>query len=214
MQLIQVKGSPYAARVRLLLYRKDAPVELVFPPKEGLKSSDFLAINPIGKIPVLKLDDGSHLPESNVILEYLDDKFPEPPLRPATPEGRARMRLLMQIGDLYVFAAISKLFRQMNPEKRDAEAVEQGFADLAKALANLEHNLGDKRFAVGDAYSLADCSLVPVLFFVAVMEKSFERKGSFGNGKLAAYWAEIRHDDVTARVIAELEDGVRRLLMR
>ncbi len=214
MQLIQVKGSPFAARVRLLVYRKEAPVEMVFPPREGLKSPDFLAINPIGKIPVLKLDDGSHLPESNVILDYLEDKFPTPPMRPASIEDQARMRLLMQIGDLYVFAAIGKLFRQMNPEKRDAEVVEQGFADLAKALANLEHNLGDKGYAVNDAYSLADCSLVPTLFFVAVMEKSFERKGVFGNGKLAAYWAEIRHDDVTARVIAELEDGVRRILMR
>ncbi len=214
MQLIQVKGSPFAARARLLIYRKDAPVEMVFPPREGLKSPDFLAINPLGKIPVLTLDDGSHLPESNVILDYLEDKFPEPPLRPATPEARARMHLLMQIGDLYVFAAIRKLFRQMNPEKRDPETVEQGFADLAKALAHLEHYLGDRGFAVDDAYSLADCSLVPVLFFVAVMEKSFQRKDVFGKGKLAAYWAEIRHDDTTARVIAELEDGVRRLLMR
>lgn len=214
MQLVQVKGSPFAARVRLLIYRKEAPVELVFPPKEGLKSPDFLAINPIGKIPVLKLEDGSHLPESNVILEYLEDKFPTPSLRPASPEACARMRLLMQIGDLYVFRALGSLFRQMNPEKRDADTVEQGFADLAKALANLEHNLGDKGFAVGEDYSLADCSLVPVLFFVAVMEKSFARKGTFGSGKLAAYWAEIRHDDVTARVITELEDGVRRLLMR
>ncbi len=214
MQLIQVKGSPFAARARLLIYRKAAPVEMVFPPKEGLKTPEFLAVNPIGKIPVLKLDDGSYLPESNVILEYLEDKFPEPPLRPSTPEARARMRLLMQIGDLYVFAAVGKLFRQMNPEKRDAAIVEQGFADLAKALAILEHNLGDQGFAVDGAYSLADCSVVPVLFFVAVMEKSFERQGVFGNGKLARYWAEIRHDDTTARVIAELEDGVRRILMR
>jgi glutathione S-transferase len=214
MQLHSVKGSPYAARIRLQIYRKNLPVEVIFPPQTGLKSPEFLAINPIGKIPVLILEDGSALPESHVILEYLEDKFPEPSLRPADPESRARMRLLAQLGDLYVFAPLGKLFRQLNPAKRDAEAVARAEEELRRALGFLELHLGPGPFAAGTSYSLADCSLVPVLSFAEIMGQHFGLADLFTTPKLKAYWAALKADPTTVRVLEELEYGVRKMLAK
>ena len=77
--------SPFAARVRAALYYKGLPFTLIAPPAAGLKCPEFLALNPMGKIPLLVLDDGSSLPESETILEYLEDAYPDRPLRPADP---------------------------------------------------------------------------------------------------------------------------------
>ncbi|MBP6819080.1 MAG: glutathione S-transferase family protein [Ferrovibrio sp.] len=214
MQLMSVKGSPYAARVRLQIYRKNLPVEIIFPPQSGLKSAEFLNLNPIGKIPVLLLDDGTPLPESHAILEYLEDKFPEPSLRPEAAEARARMRLLMQVGDLYLFAAIGKLFRQANPAKRDAEAVAKADAEMRRALGLVENWLGPGPFAVGDAYTLADCSLLPVLFFAALMAEHIGLESCFATPRLAAYWAALQADAVSAKVLAELDYGARKMLAK
>ncbi|MBP7064379.1 glutathione S-transferase family protein [Ferrovibrio sp.] len=214
MQLVSVKGSPYAARVRLAIYRKELPVEIVFPPREGLKAPEFLALNPIGKIPVLVLDDGSTLPESNVILEYLEDVFPAPSLRPAVAELRAKARLLAQLGDVYVFAALGQLFRQVDPARRDAETVARGAAALGKSLGYLEHHLGPGPFAVGEGYSLADCSLAPVLALADILARHLGLPDPFTTPKLAAYWAALQADPVTARVLEEIAAGMAKMLAK
>ena len=101
MKLYDLALSPFAARVRLQVYAKGLAVERLEPPG-GLASDAYKKINPTGKVPALELEDGSVLPESSVIAEYLEDRFPEPSLRPADPATRARMRLLVHLCDLYV----------------------------------------------------------------------------------------------------------------
>src|SRR5262245_34715467 len=89
MQLYHADLSPFAARIRLAIYAKALPIALA-PPPGGLGSEEYKRLNPSGKVPALVLDDGSVLPESEVILEYLEDRFPAPALRPSTAEERAR----------------------------------------------------------------------------------------------------------------------------
>ena len=81
MKLYNVPLSPFAARCRIQIYAKKLPIELVDPPG-GLGSESYRRLNPTGKVPALQLDDGFVLPESAVIGEYLEDRFPEPALRP------------------------------------------------------------------------------------------------------------------------------------
>lgn len=214
MQLVQVSSSPFAARLRLLIYRKNAAVELVRPPADGLKGPDFLALNPIGKIPVLILDDGSTLPESGVILEYLEDKFPTPPLRPAGPEAVARMRLIGQIADTYLAPPLVELFGQASPERRSPERVARAAAGLSRGFGFLEHHLGPGPFAAGAAYSLADCSLIPILFFARLMAQMLDLPDPLTMPRASAYWAEIGRDEVSQRVLGEMAEGVRRMLAR
>ena len=95
MKLYQTYTSPFPTRVRLMLYAKGIEAEIIEPP--GFHSSaeskgDYFAINPIGRVPTLVLDDGRALPESEVICEYLEDAFPTPSLRPADPWGRCSTR--------------------------------------------------------------------------------------------------------------------------
>lgn len=115
MKLYSVPLSPFAARVRLAIYRKGLDIEIVPPPAEGLKSAAYLAINPLGQIPALALDLGTVLGESAVILEYLEDAFPTPSLRPDSIEDLARARLFLRIPDIQFLNAPRILLGMRRP---------------------------------------------------------------------------------------------------
>ena len=89
MKLYDVTLSPFAARCRVQIYAKGLDIARVDPPG-GLGSDAYKRINPTGKVPALELEDGSVLPESSVIAEYLEDRVPEPSLRPADPAARGK----------------------------------------------------------------------------------------------------------------------------
>ena len=101
MKLYSEDSSPFSAPVRIAIYAKGLNIDIE-PPPGGLLSARFHAINPVGTIPCLILEDGTPLPESAAIIEYLEDKYPEPPLRPAGPEAKARVRPLQRIGELQI----------------------------------------------------------------------------------------------------------------
>ncbi|WP_136443262.1 maleylacetoacetate isomerase [Pacificoceanicola onchidii] len=88
--------SSTSTRLRAALNLKGLEPEYVaYPLKENAhKSQEFLAMNPAGLVPVLELADGTALPQSLAIIEYLEDAYPEPPLLPADPVARARQRAL------------------------------------------------------------------------------------------------------------------------
>src|SRR5271155_1445651 len=97
MKLYQTYTSPFPTRVRLGLYAKGTQAEVIDPP--GFHSSaeskgEYMAVNPIGRVPTLVLDDGRALPESEVICEYLEDAYPAPPTLPEDPWSRAQVRLI------------------------------------------------------------------------------------------------------------------------
>jgi glutathione S-transferase len=90
MKLYDAARCPFCARVRLALAEKGVAYETVAIDLSA-RPPLLYELNPLGKVPVL--DDGFPLPESAVILEYLEERFPAPPLLPADPAGRARARL-------------------------------------------------------------------------------------------------------------------------
>jgi glutathione S-transferase len=93
-------GSSCCVKVRFLLNEKDLDYRehLIDLRRGDQLTPEFRALNPKAEVPVL-VHDGFVLPESTVIMEYVEDKFPEPALRPISPEGRARMRLWMKWPD-------------------------------------------------------------------------------------------------------------------
>jgi glutathione S-transferase len=91
MKLYNANLSPFAARCRIQIYAKDLPVTLAEPPG-GAGTDAYRAINPTGKVPCLEVD-GVVIPESEVICEFLEDRFPQPSLRPADDlESRPRLQ--------------------------------------------------------------------------------------------------------------------------
>lgn len=209
MKLYSVGLSPYASRVRLAIYAKALPVEVLSPPTSGTKSPEYLAINPLGKIPALVLGDGTVIPESDTIVEYLADAFPEAGLRPRGAEAAARARLLARVADLYVMTAGGRLFGQLNPQARDAQVVEQIYVDLEKALTQLNLFMTEDAYAVGDSLTTADCALVPMLFFQQVFAGAFGRGEVLAaHGKISGYWGRVRQDPAVAKVLGEMQEAL------
>ena len=139
MKLYSVGLSPFAARVRAAIYARGLDIEIVAPPATGTKSPEYLALNPMGKIPVLVLDDGATIPESDTIVEYLEDAFAQNPLRPADPAAAAKARLVARVAELYVWPHLSALFPQMNPKTRDQAVVDAAIGEAqGGGLTHLE----------------------------------------------------------------------------
>jgi glutathione S-transferase len=203
MKLYQANLSMFAAPVRIQAYAKGIALEFLDPPG-GLQSPEYLAINPTGKVPCL-VDGDFVLPESETILEYIEDKHPEPSLRPKDIQTRARQRLLNRLTDLYVYQPMSRLFPQLSYKGRDQAVVDAALADLEKGLKRVEAFLEGPKYAVGGRLSLADCAIPPQLFFPVSMLPRFGREDALaGTPKLKAYFAEISQEPHVAKVLGEM----------
>ena len=204
MKLYDSKLSPYANRVRLQLYFKKIPAELIDVPSGGSHTTEYAKMNPLEKIPTLD-DNGFYLPESSAIGEYLEDTQPTPSMRPADAKERARMRVICNIADQYLLAPLFELFEQVNPATRDAKIVDEQTTELNKALKGLEHFIGTGKYALGAQASLADCALVPSLFFVNAIGPLFGPGDIMGpTPKVKAYWAAVQADPSDAKVVQEM----------
>ena len=214
MKLYGALASPYVARVVMSARHKGLDLELAFPPGGGLKSPEFLAINPLGKIPALD-DGGRVLVESAVILEYLEERYPQKPLLPADPHERARVRTLARFVDLYVAPHASVLLRHMNPAARDAAGVGPAAASLAQGLAHFEPFVVGP-YAAGGALTLADCTMLPTFDLVLNRIAPALNLGDplAALPKLAAWWSTMRSDPFCARMLADVDVAVREFMAR
>ncbi len=208
MKLYNAMLSPFAARCRMQIYAKGLEVEIAEAWGDFSKD-DLAAINPMCKIPVFE-DGGFQLPESETICEYLEDRFPEPSLRPANHEARARMRLLSRLTDFYVFESLSPLFGHLSRKTRDQAVVDRQLAALDRGMRAVEHYLPEHGYAAGPALSLADCSMVPTLLFIVSYLPYFGLDVPLQSyPRLQAYWSRIEQNEPAARVIGEIRDAMK-----
>lgn len=210
MKLYSLPLSPYSARVRGAIYAKELPIEITTPPQDWRTSEDYRAINPARRIPVLVLDDGTALPESAVIVEYLEDIFPQRPLRPSAPKDLARVRLINAVTDLYVMQAAFPLFMMLDTPTPDRAAVDAGFEKLDRGLAHLNSLLRPGTYADGKAITIADVWLTPVRFTLEGL-MSFARRPDLLDQytAFAGYVDVAKGDPVLGRVWQEMTDGLR-----
>jgi glutathione S-transferase len=152
-------------RVTIYLAEKGLNIELVeVDVASGAhKTVEFLAKNPAGLIPVLQLDDGSYLPESSAIVEYLEDIHPEPSMIGATPQMRGKVRALERIAsDLAIVAGT--MLQHSHPRfashiKQVPAVAEAMRANVSQQLAVLEKHIGEKQFLATDRPTIADVTL-------------------------------------------------------
>jgi glutathione S-transferase len=127
------------------------------------KTAAFRAKNPAGLIPVLELDDGSYIPESSAIVEYLEDIHPEPSMTGDTPEVRGKVRAIERIAsDLAIVAGT--MLQHSHPGfagriKQVPAVAEVMRANASQQLAVLEEHIGEKPFLVTDRPTIADVTL-------------------------------------------------------
>ena len=163
--------SPYSARVRMQIYAKGlTDIAIEQPTTYG--TLKFYQDHPIGRIPLLEID-GEAIPESAVIAEYLEETYPEPSLLGATPRENAHIRTLARIGDIYLMNNTFMLAfqtRVLAAQTPVATSIEGVVALLGGQLASntkaLDRMIGRDGFACLGRVTLADCALVPALFFL------------------------------------------------
>jgi maleylpyruvate isomerase len=171
MRLYDYFRSSAAYRVRIALNVKGiAPDERTYVHLRmgSQRAQDYLALNPQGLVPALELDDGSVLSQSLAIIEYLDETHPEPPLLPADPVARARVRAIAlsiacEIHPLNNLRVLNYLIGTMGVSREQKDGwyrywIDVGFEALEKTLSR-DGDTG--RFCHGDAPTLADICLVP-----------------------------------------------------
>lgn len=170
MKLYTFPVAPNPTKVRVYLAEKGLEIEtaLVNLPKGEQKSPGFLALNPLGKLPVLELDDGSVLTESLAIIEYLEELHPEPPLIGRDPLERARVRELERLCDLGVLLNVGRAVHATKsplgwPPR--PQVAEQSLAHLDDNLAVLDARIGAGPFVAGERVTIADCTLWAALGF-------------------------------------------------
>ena len=203
MILYSEATSPYSAVVRVAVYAKALPIEIAGPPG-GLKSDEYRALSGTGTVPCLALDDGSALPESTVILAYLDDKFPAPSLLAGTAEQKARALLLVRLGVGGVIDPIVGLFHDLSAGVPTAQAT--ALERLTAGLGRVEHFLSDDGFAAGPAFSQADCVLGPSLMGVGAFAGMLGAPDLLTrHPKLAAYAGRVAQHPAVAKVLGELQ---------
>src|ERR1700730_10409818 len=208
MKLYNVDLSNFATKSRLVIYEKGLNIEMAPIPGSGLSSPEYAKINPLGKTPALDAD-GLVIPESEVINEYLEDKFPNPPLLPKSPEGRAKVRVFTRFHDLYLEPPLRALFGQMNPKTRDDKVVNEKLTDVNKRLDELEKLLGEGGFAAGADFTLADCAVAPTIFFCNAVLPSFGAKPPMeGRPKTAAWWNHVQTRPSVKKGLGEMQEAL------
>ena len=168
MKLYEAVRSSASFRVRIALNLKSLPYESVLLDlrKGAHRSPDYARVNPAQAVPALV--DGSHtLAQSMAILEYLDETHPRPPLLPAAPLERARVRAISQLisCDIHPLDNLRVLFWLENELRVDRAGIDNWYHHwIHEGFGALEQILGEagtSAFCQGDAPTMADCCLVP-----------------------------------------------------
>jgi glutathione S-transferase len=206
MELYDNALSPYALKLRLILYEKGLDFE-----KHEIETEDqraeLLRVSPRGEVPAL-VDGGVALYDSKVIAEYLEERSPERPLLPRDPASRARCRRLELIADTELDAAVVvvALFRIFRPELATAFPEEAG-----RAVAVLEQLYGalDRELA-GDfflgAFSRADVAFAPFVATAAFTGVAPDER----TPRLAAWLARMNERPSVQRAMQEAMEAYAR----
>ena len=150
--------SHYSHRVRLVLAEKSVQVELI-EVQAGQCPAQLSELNPYGSLPTLA-DRDLALYETSVVMEYLDERYPHPPLLPVYPVARANSRLLVHRIQRDWCRQVDQI---LDPRQKDAVRV-QARKELRESLIGVSPLFADKPFFLSEDMSLVDCCLLPILW--------------------------------------------------
>ena len=197
--------ASYCHKALIALYENDVAFtpNLVDLSKDTERAA-LLALWPIGKFPVL-CDAARSLtvPESTVIIEYLDRYYPGPTrFIPADFDAAWQTRLRDRFYDLHVHEPMQKIVgdRIRPAGRKDPHGVEEAKARLRTAYGMIEQQMATQTWAMGEAFGLADCAAAPALFYANEVLPFGE-----AHGKLAAYLGRLKARPSYARVLKEAE---------
>jgi len=194
LELYGFAPSVYVRSVRLALEEKRLPYTLheVDPFQDGGPPDWYLAMQPFGKIPVLR-DGAFELFECDAILRYLEAAYPEHPLTPPEPQRVARMTQAMRIMDSYAYPAMvwTVFITLARGHERGRLSLDQGLAQSRRILETLDGLMPEgAAFLVGDALTLADTHALPMMVAFAAVEPGAAMIAEFP--RIAAWFERMR----------------------
>lgn len=156
MTLYSTITCPYSHRCRIVLHEKDMDFEVIDVDPNN-KPEDLAVMSPYGKAPIL-VERDLVLYESNIINEYIDDRFPHPQLMPADPVMRARARLLLYRFEQELFCYIDAI------EDTDGKSAEKARTAVAENLTVIAPIFEKQKYMLGDEFSMLDVAIAPLLW--------------------------------------------------
>lgn len=168
MKLYDADWAPNPRRVRIFLAEKDFAIDRVnIDLKSGEHLSDvFARINPLQRVPVLELDDGTRIAESVAICRYIEEIRPDPPLFGRDAREKALVEMWSRRIEFGLFMPVAFAFRHLHPGMAASEVPqvrEWGEVNKPKALEFLrllDREIGDRPFIAGERFSIADITLL------------------------------------------------------
>ena len=197
MKLYTFPSAPNPRRVHLYLAEKglEVPCENVDILTRQNRTPEFLErVNPLGGIPVLELDDGSHIAESVAICRYFEALHPEPSLFGRTAEEQGRIEMWSRRMELNGMRSVGMVWVHGSPltkgvvKNQIAEVAEQNRSLVREFHTFLDRELADREFVAGDAYTIADILALTTIDFAAnLVELPYDP----ALGNLAAWHARV-----------------------
>lgn len=179
MKLFMTPNSPYARKVRVVLAEKRIDCEFV----EVVLSAPDCPVpdfNPLGKVPTLVLDDGTGLYDSAVIADYLDKKTPVMHLIPQAK--RIDVKRWEALADGICDAAVAVVMEYRRPpEKQDETTITRQTLKVERGVSALSRDLGENKWCVGNAFSLADIAVGCALAYINLRMPGFDWKTQYPN---------------------------------
>ena len=166
MTLFSDPRDHYSHRVRMVLCEKGVSVDIVDVDPDD-RPDELNQINPYNTLPTL-LDRDLVLYQSTVIMEYLDERFPHPPLLPVYPVARAQSKLLMHRIEKDWSSAVDLLMSGSGKDKTRNE--------LRESLAGIAPIFDDRKFFMNEEFSLVDCCVAPILWRLPAIDISLPEK--------------------------------------
>ncbi len=151
-------NSQYSHRVRIVLAEKGVTVDTISVDPEN-PPEDLLSLNPYGSLPTL-VDRDLVLYEANIMMEYLDERFPHPPLFPVYPVARAQSRLWMYRIQRDWCALVDKLVAG----EGSAAQQDKLRKELRESLTSIAPIFAEKPFFMSDEFTIVDCCVAPILW--------------------------------------------------
>lgn len=177
MKLYDYKMAPNPRRVRMFLAEKGITIPVVDTDimTKQCQTPEFTALNPMQRVPVLELDDGTCISESVAISRFFEETHPEPALFGRTPRQRAEIEMWNRRMEWNVFLPVIMVFRHTNPRMAHLETPqfpewgEGNRPKLEEALTWLDGELAGREFIAGGNYSIADITALVAVDFMRVI---------------------------------------------
>ena len=192
----------YSHMVRIVLAEKDIACEIKEFDPEGKLPEELPTINPYNKLPVL-VDREVTIYEPRVILEYLDERFPHPPLLPVYPVSRAHIRLFIQ----RIEKDWCETFDELIQGNQTGAKAKKLRTELNSQILGMSQILKEKPYFMSDEFSLVDCCIAPILWRLPLIDIDLQKNSK--TKPIYEYMQRVFTKPCFINSLSELERDIR-----